>query len=207
MMEIDPTSKPVSFARQFLLPAMMWVAAAMMTAAPASGAVTTPDAATAPAPIVGTIDFGGTVTFDTTSLATATRVNLWNTSFVLQSTGDFSSISPGTNVTMATPWIFNPSTVTSSLWSVGGFTFDLNASVIVQQTSNFLNITGTGTISGNGFAPTPGTWSFTASNANGSDRTTFGFQTDSAAVPEPTSVTLLGLSAIAAAFLLRRPRG
>jgi hypothetical protein len=158
------------------------------------------------APITGTIDFGGTVTFDTTSLATATRVNIWNTSFVLQSSGDFSSIAPGTNVTMAAPWIFNPSTPTNSLWSVGGFTFDLNASVIVQQTSNFLNVTGTGVISGNGFSPTPGTWSFTASDSNGSNRTTFGFQTDSAAVPEPTSMTLLGMGAITVAFLLRRNR-
>ena len=42
------------------------------------------------ATIHGTIDFGGVVTFDTTSLATATRVNLWNSSIVLQDSGDFS---------------------------------------------------------------------------------------------------------------------
>jgi hypothetical protein len=36
------------------------------------------------APITGSIDFGGVVTFDTMSLATATRVNVWNSSFVLQ---------------------------------------------------------------------------------------------------------------------------
>ncbi|HEV2966366.1 MAG TPA: hypothetical protein VGW97_05570, partial [Chthoniobacterales bacterium] len=38
-------------------------------------------------PITGSMDFGGVVTYDTTSLATATRVNLWNSSFVLQSSG------------------------------------------------------------------------------------------------------------------------
>lgn len=155
------------------------------------------------APIAGSIDFGGVATFDTTSLATATRVDLWNSSFVLQSSGDFSSISAGTAVTMAAPWIFNPSTFTDNLWSVGGFTFDLDASVIVQQTSTFLNITGTGTISGNAFDPTPGTWSFTSSNSNGSNNATFGFQAQSAAVPEAGSVALLGIGA-AGLFIGRR---
>src|SRR3954449_13223960 len=73
------------------------------------------------APIQGSIDFGGVVTFDTTSLLTATRVNLWNSSFVLQDSGDFATfVNPGAAATMATPWIFNPSTATPSLWSVGG---------------------------------------------------------------------------------------
>jgi hypothetical protein len=157
-------------------------------------------------PITGTIDFGGSATFDTTSLATATRVSLWNTSFVLQSTGDFASIAPGTSVTMASPWIFNPSTPTTALWSVGGFQFDLNASVIIQQTANFLNIRGTGFISGNGFASTPGEWSFTASSANGSNQTSFGFQTDTAAVPEPGSIALLGVGALGLALIARRKR-
>jgi PEP-CTERM motif len=144
------------------------------------------------APITGSIDFAGVVTFDTMSLATATRVNTWNSSFVLQDSGDFSSIAAGTNVTMAAPWIFNPSTNTPSLWSVGGFKFDLASSVIVSQSATFLNITGFGTISGNGFDPTPGTFSFTASDSNGQNQTTFGFQAQSTAVPEPSTVALLG---------------
>jgi hypothetical protein len=126
------------------------------------------------------------------SLATATRVTTWNSSFVLQDSGSFSSIAPGTNVTMAAPWIFNPSTNTPSLWSVGGFTFDLTSSVIVSQSATFLNITGLGTISGNGFDTTPGTFSFTASDSNGQNQTTFGFQAQSTAVPEPSTLALLG---------------
>jgi hypothetical protein len=147
-------------------------------------------------PIQGSIDFGGVVTFDSTSLANATRVNTWNSSFVLQDSGDFSSIAAGTNVAMAAPWIFNPSTNTPSLWSVGGFKFDLTSCVIVSQSSTFLNITGLGTISpigtGTGLDPTPGTWSFTASDSSGSPQATFGFQTQTAAVPEPTTLALLG---------------
>lgn len=150
-------------------------------------------------PITGSIDFGGVVTFDSTSLANATRVNLWNSSFVLQDSGDFSSIAPGTNVTMAAPWIFNPSTNTPSLWSVDGFKFDLTSCVIVSQSATFLNITGVGTISpigtGTGLDPTPGTWSFTASDSNGQPQATFGFQTQTAAVPEPGTLTLLAVGA------------
>jgi hypothetical protein len=93
---------------------------------------------------------------------------------------------------MAAPWIFNPSTNTPSLWSVGGFTFDLTSSVIVSQSATFLNITGLGTISGNGFDTTPGTFSFTASDSNGQNQTTFGFQAQSTAVPEPSTLALLG---------------
>jgi hypothetical protein len=157
------------------------------------------------APIVGSMDFGGTVTYDTTSLATAARVNLWNSSFVLQDSGNFSSISPGTTVTMAAPWIFNPSTSTPSLWSVGGFKFDLTSCVITSQSSTFLNITGVGIVSGNGFDPTPGTWSFTSSDSNGQPQTTFGFQAQ-AAVPEPGTITLLGVGA-GGLISARRRRG
>ena len=158
------------------------------------------------APIQGTIDFGGVVTFDTMSLATATRVNVWNSSFVLQDSGNFSSISPGTNATMAAPWIFNPSTATPGLWSVGGFTFDLTSSVITTQNATFLDIKGVGTISGNSFDPTPGTWSFTSSNANGTDHATFSFQAQAAAVPEASSAVLFGIggAVLLVGCLLRR---
>ena len=148
------------------------------------------------APIQGSIDFGGVVTFDTMSLATATRVNIWNSSFVLQDSGNFSSIAPGTNSTMAAPWIFNPSTATPSLWSVGGFTFDLSSSTIISQSSTFLDIRGVGTISGNGFDPTPGTWSFSASRGDGGNASNFGFQAQSAAIPEASTVALLAVGSV-----------
>jgi hypothetical protein len=167
-------------------------------------------------PIAGTIDFVGVATFDTTSLATATRVDLWNSSFVTQVGGAFASIAPGTNVTMGTPWVFNsgtpaatmPGPALSGLWSVGGFTFDLTQSTIVSQSSTFLNVTGVGTISGNGFDATPGTWSFTSSRADGQDSQTFGFESNTAAVPEAATVALfaIGGSVLAGGRLLRRKR-
>ena len=170
--------------------------------------------AQAAGPITGNIDFGGVVTYNTTSLATATEVDIWNTSFVLQDSGSFSSVAPGTNATMAAPWVFNsgtpgtpaPGPSTPALWMVGGFKLDLTSSTVISQSSNFLNVKGVGTLSGNGFDPTPGTWSFTSSNSNGTDNATFGFQAQSAAVPEGSTVALfaIGLVGLLGRELLRR---
>lgn len=155
------------------------------------------------APISGKIDFGGVVTYNTNSLATATQVTQWNNSIVLQDSGDFANptygINPGNSATMTAPWTFNsgtpaipaPGPPLNALWSIGGFTFDLSSSIVVSQSSTFLDVTGTGTIKGNSFDPTPGTWSFTSTKSDGGTASSFGFQAQSAAVPEPSSVLLL----------------
>jgi hypothetical protein len=157
-------------------------------------------------PITGDITFGGIVTFDNTNLSLATQVSTWNLSIVTSDSGSFSSIPILSNVTMTAPWIFNPSTATIPLWSVGGFTFDLMSSHIVTQTNFFLNVTGVGSLSGPGFTTTPGTWSFTVSNALGGPHSTFGFSSDTAAGVVPDSgatAALLGL-ALAGVEVLRR---
>ncbi len=119
-------------------------------------------------------------------------------------TGDFAGIAPGTQATMAQPWIFNPSTPTPGLWSVGGFTFDLLSSTVVTQNAQFLSISGTGIVSGNGFDPTAMEWSFTAQNAGGRPRTIFSFSANGVAVPDGgTTVMLLG-AALGALGLARR---
>jgi hypothetical protein len=168
------------------------------------------------APIQGNIDFNGVITLgdqtgaNTTSLGSATRVNVWNDSWVASVSGDFSSISPGftTKATMAAPWIFNsgtpgtptPGPALNSLWSVGGFTFNLTSSMVSSQSSTFLDVTGVGTITSTNpnLDPTAGTWSFTISNASGQTQNTFSFQAESAAVPEPSSVALIAISGVAA---------
>jgi hypothetical protein len=159
------------------------------------------------APINGTIDFGGVVTFgdstsaNTTSLASATRVNLWNFVTVLQRTGDFTGfVAVGNNPTMAAPWIFNSNTpalpapggATPALWQVGNFTFDLTSSQVISQSSTFLNVLGVGTVSGNGFDPTAGSWSFSSTQSDGSTSQTFSFQSQTI-VPEASTLALFGI--------------
>src|SRR6266480_1648890 len=120
----------------------------------------------------GDIQFAGETHFDTNSLATATRVVTWFDVFhnaghssVTSGTGDFAGIAPGTQATMAQPWIFIPSTPTPGLWSVGGFSFD----------------------------PTAMDWSFTTQSAGGHTRTTFSFSANGQTVPDGgTTVMLLG---------------
>ena len=164
------------------------------------------------AQINGDIQFAGEVQFDTNSLATATRVVTWfdvfhNAGFssVTSATGDFSGIAPGTQATMGQPWIFNPSTPTPGLWSVGGFTFNLLSSTIVTQTAKNLSIEGTGTVSGNGFDATTMDWSFTTQSSGGKTRTTFSFSANGLAVPDGGSaVALLGLALTGVEVLRRR---
>ena len=162
--------------------------------------------------IQGNINFAGSVQFNTNSLATATQVTTWFdilnnagfTSVAPGGTGDFAGIPAGTQATMAQPWIFNPSTPTPGLWSVGGFTFDLLTSTIVTQDAQFLSISGTGIVSGNGFDPTNMEWSFTSQNAGGRPRTIFSFSANGVVVPDGGSaVALLGL-ALTGIEVLRR---
>jgi hypothetical protein len=170
-------------------------------------------------PIDGDIDFGGMVTFDTVSLATATQVTLWNSSYALKDSGDFATfIDPSTHpaATMAPTWIFNsgtpgaplPGPATNGLWTIGGFTFDLTSSVVVFQSATFLNVTGTGTISSThvGLDPTPGVWSFSSSAARGQTQEKFGFQANAEAVPENSTLSLfmIGAFGLAAMYGWRR---
>lgn len=162
--------------------------------------------------INGNINLAGSVQFDTNSLGTATQVTTWfdifnNAGFSSVApggTGDFAGIAPGTQATMAQPWIFNPSTPTPGLWSVGGFTFDLLTATVVTQNAQFLSISATGIVSGNGFDPTAMEWSFTAQSAGGRPGTIFSFSANGVAVPDGgATVALLGL-ALTGVEVLRR---
>jgi hypothetical protein len=156
--------------------------------------------------INGAITFSGGAVFDTSSLATATRVNTFTDVAVTSRDGDFAStVSVGDSVTMAMPYIFMPSTATPSLWSVGGFTYDLASSTVVLQNADFLVISGTGTVSGNGFDATTGTWSFTAQSPDANGVFSFSAATGGqGGVPDGgTTVALFGI-ALAGVELIRR---
>jgi len=150
------------------------------------------------APITGEIAMGGQIQFNS-SLGTATTVTHWisvganNDGFstVLGVTGDLATfISPLDEAAMAQPWNFSSGGPQPALWSVGGFTFDLASSTIVTQLFNFLNVTGVGTISGNGFDSTPSTFTLTVTQLG--TRLVFGSITSTTVPDGGTTVMLLG---------------
>ena len=155
--------------------------------------------------IDGAITFAGGAVYDTMSLATATRVDTFSDVSVMSRDGDFASfVNVDDSVTMAMPWIFSPSTPTASLWSVGGFTYDLNSATVVLQNADFLLIQGTGTISGNGFDATEGTWRFTSQSPAANGVFSFSGSGDAQGVPDGgTTLVLLGV-ALAGVELIRR---
>jgi VPDSG-CTERM motif len=168
---------------------------------------------TSAAAIEGNINFAGAVHLDNNNLGSATTVVTWfdafnnagKTSVVPGATGAFSVIPAGTSATMAQPWVFNPSTPTAALWSVGGFTFDLLSATVVSQSNTFLNVLGTGMVSGNGFAPTSATWSFTVNNSNGQPKMMFSFAANNNSVPDGgITVALLGIALMGVEVLRRK---
>lgn len=160
--------------------------------------------------ITGQLNLHGQAKFSPNSLGSATSVTSFkNVTVDFGSTDSFSSLAVGTSVAMASPYIFSPTTGTSTLWSVGGFTFDLQASTVVMRNSNFLSISGTGMIYGPGFDPTAGLWTFQSTSSNGRPGPDgyFNFTASTSAVPTPDSgmtMTLLGAGLIGlAAFRAR----
>ena len=147
-------------------------------------------------PVTGAITFAGGVTLNTGTVNTASQVLTWldesgDMPTVQSASGSFAGLD-GQTATFAFPWTFGSGQ--AAFWTVGGFTFNLISSVIISQIGDgFLAVSGTGTISGNGFAATFSSWSFTVQDdaSNG----VFSFSGGSEAIPDggPT-VALLGLA-------------
>jgi hypothetical protein len=121
--------------------------------------------------------------------------------------GDFAAEFPGT----ATFNDFTFGLPVDPVWFLtsGNFSFSLETStktVAMMSGITFLNITGTGTVTGVGYDPTPGEFSFTISSVapNGM---TFGWQSTAVATPTPdagATVILLGLGFLGVAGLRRK---
>ncbi len=151
--------------------------------------------------INGDIQFIGAAQLNNAVLANATGVTSFGSVTSMFPTGSFATPGYLTNPTVFTsPWMFN--TVApgiSPFWTAGSFTFDLTASSkLPSSTPTFLDVSGFGTVSAAGFAPTAGTWTFTISSASGSaNNGNFSFQSSatSAGVPDGgATVALLGFS-------------
>jgi hypothetical protein len=151
--------------------------------------------------INGAITFAGGVTLDK-KLALATKVTSFSNVKVQRLDGDFTGfVAVLDPTTMAATWKFNPSTPTPGLWSVGGFTFDLSSSSVDLQNSKFLLISGVGTVTGNGFDATPGSWSFSTQGPKAGG--IFSFSGSSQAPDGGTTVALFGI-ALAGVEIVRR---
>jgi hypothetical protein len=104
------------------------------------------------------IPVSGMIAFKGTASVSSTGVNYWNNTEVAGVLGFGGLVSTGDDVTMAAPLAFNNSSPVNSLWSVGNFTFNLTSSAVIFQGIGAVLVSGTGTISGNGFDTTYGTW-------------------------------------------------
>lgn len=140
--------------------------------------------------ISGNITFaGGVVLNDTKDVAT--QVTSWTNPTVESVSGDFTpSITIGDGVFFDYPWTFGSGL--NALWNVGGFTFNLESSVVVLQTVDYLLVSGLGTIiDTNGFyANTPGDFKF--SIPGDAANTIFSFAAASKSFPVTKSVPETG---------------
>ena len=161
--------------------------------------------------ISGNITFAGTISLNTASAGSATMVTGWHglapgdETQVESDDGNFATfVTPGDGLDFHPAWSFNSGAI-PSFWSVDGFTFDLTSSSISSQGAGAVSVHGVGTISGNGFDPTPGTFSLTTQNPSADS--VFSFSAASGAVPEPTTLMLfLSGSSLLGAFLFVRRR-
>lgn len=156
--------------------------------------------------ITGSINLSGLVQYDTGDLNTAAAITKWGVTKTGVVDGRFGSIAPGTTVTFSSaPWKFNPSTSMSGLWSVGGFTFDLMTSTIVNQGGGSLTLTGSGVVSSidSSLDANVGTWTFTSTTSLKNSK--FTFVAGNGAVPDGGSaLALLGIALLGIEALRRK---
>ena len=87
----------------------------------------------------------------------------------------------------------------NNLFTVGGWTLDLTALNVIDQSLDVLNLSGVGVLSGNGFDATIVGWSFSSQSI-----TSYSMTVSNAVVPVPAAVWLLGSGLLGLAGIARR---
>jgi len=153
-------------------------------------------------PINGTITFTGGAKLDSTSAGTATSVTEWTKAKVESSSGDFSTyVTDLDAVALNAPWSFNSAAI-ENFWSVDGFVFDLISSKIAFQGFGAVIVTGEGTVSGHGFDPFVGSWSFTTQDRSAGG--VFSFSGSTSVPDSGTTAMLLGTALVGLSLMARR---
>jgi hypothetical protein len=108
-------------------------------------------------------------------------------------------------VSIVKPWSFVSGPI-SAFWTVDGFTFDLTSSSIFAQGGSpaTVSVTGSGTISGNGFTATTGTWAFSTQDPSAQALFTFSAAAGGQGLPDGGTTAILLGAALSALGLLRR---
>jgi PEP-CTERM motif len=149
-------------------------------------------------PITGSIAFGGLAiakdasnTSLFTNLSTAVSVQ-FNSSVVLGTTDDFNAIPTLTSVPQ-TNFTFLPTfSAVIPLWTHAGstFSFNLNSLTNIVRTPTSITLDGTGVFTHSTLDDTDGTWHMTI---NPFSQSQLSFSSGSSTVPEPLSLSLLGI--------------
>jgi hypothetical protein len=139
----------------------------------------------------------------TTDISVATGVKSWLLPEVDNGSGSFSN-PVKESVTIPLAWIFTPSTPLSPLWTIAGpddFAFHLSSSV-VELRSSFLFISGTGTLTGTNFDPTPAIWLFSTQGVPTDGK--YSWSSSTTAIPELGISTMFSVSLLAISLHRRR---
>ena len=160
-------------------------------------------------PISGSIDMSGTVFLNNVNLGSATGASSFqNVTVGGIPTGTYAGTAGATVAWSGFTW---PSAVAvNPLWTFTAlgktFTFILNNVSVINQSSQFLNLSGNGILKATGSDNTAGSWSFTISNPTGSDHQNFAFTfaNSQTAVPDGYMTVMLLGAALTVLCLVRK---
>jgi len=154
--------------------------------------------------ITGGISLSGGYTLNTGDLGSATGFTAFNNVVVASgATGSYAGMD-GDGVLMYA-FTFSPATIpVSPLWLTTpagvSHSFDLTSMTVGTHTSSVLDISGSGILHIDGYADTPGAWTFTANSLGG----TFSFSSSNGAVPDGGMTVMLLGAALSGLALIRR---